>query len=43
MFRRVFASLGVLAPVLTACDQQVRVAGPSPDPGHDDVVGLVVD
>jgi hypothetical protein len=34
MFRRVLASLGPLVLILTACDQQVLIAGPSPDPGR---------
>jgi len=42
MFRRVLASLGLLVLVLTACDQQILVAGPS-DPGHYEVVGLVAE
>lgn len=43
MFRRVLASLGLLVLVLTACDQQVLIAGPSVDPGHYEVVGLVAE
>ena len=43
MFRRVLASLGLLVLVLSACDQQVLVAGPSADPSHYEVVGLVAD
>ena len=43
MFRRVFASLGLLVLVLSACDQQVLVAAPSSDSGHYEVVGLVAD
>jgi len=43
MFRRVLASLGLLVLVLTACDQQVLIAGPSSDPGHYEVVGLVAE
>jgi len=42
MFRRVLASIGLLVLVLTACDQQILVAGPS-DPGHYEVVGLVAE
>lgn len=43
MFRRVLASLGLLVLVLTACDQQILVAGPTQDPGHYEVVGLVAE
>ena len=43
MFRRVLASLGLLVLVLAACDQQVLIAGSSPDPGHYEVVGLVAE
>ena len=43
MFRRAFASLGLLVLVLSACDQQVPVAGPSADPDHYEVVGLVAE
>ncbi|WP_295141763.1 hypothetical protein [uncultured Reyranella sp.] len=43
MFRRIFASLGLLVLVLTACDQQVLIAGPSPDPGRYEIVGLVAE
>lgn len=43
MFRRVLASLGLLVLVLTACDQQVLIAGPTKDPGHYEVVGLVAE
>ena len=43
MFRRVLASLGLLVLVLTACDQQVLIAGPSSDPGHYEVLGLVAE
>jgi hypothetical protein len=43
MFRRVVASLGLLVLVLTACDQQVLIAGPYSDPGHYEVVGLVAE
>lgn len=43
MFRRVLVSLGLLVLVLSACDQQVLIAGPSADPSHYEVVGLVAD
>jgi len=43
MFRRIFASLGLLVLILTACDQQVLIAGPSPDPGRYEIVGLVAE
>ena len=43
MFRRILASLGLLVLVLTACDQQVLIAGPAKDPGHYEVVGLVAE
>ncbi|MGQ3301845.1 hypothetical protein [Reyranella sp.] len=43
MFRRVFVSLGLLILALTACDQQLLIAGPSSDPGHYEVVGLVAE
>jgi len=43
MFRRVFASLGLLVLILSACDQHVLVAAPSSDPGHYEVVALVAE
>ena len=43
MFRRIFTPLALLSPVLTACDQQVLIAGPSPDPGRYEIVGLVAE
>jgi len=43
MFRRFLASLGLLALVLSACDQQVLIAGPSADPSNYEVVGLVAE
>lgn len=43
MFRRVLASLGFLVLVLTACDQQVLIAGPTADLGYYEVVGLVAE
>jgi hypothetical protein len=44
MFRWVLASLGLFVLVLTACDQQqILIAGPSSDPGHYEVVGLVAE
>ncbi|MDB5487120.1 MAG: hypothetical protein JWQ58_835 [Reyranella sp.] len=43
MFRRVFASLGLLVLVLSACDQEILIAGPSTDRSHYEVVGLVAD
>lgn len=43
MFRRILASLGLLVVAVTACDQQVLIAGPSSDPGRYEVVGLVAE
>ncbi len=43
MFRRVLASLGLLVLVLSACDQEVLIAGQSADRSHYEVVGLVAD
>lgn len=43
MLRRFLASLGLLALVLSACDQQVLIAGPSADPSNYEVVGLVAE
>ena len=43
MFRRVLASLGLLVLVLTACDKQVLIAGPSSDPARYEAVGLVAE
>ncbi len=43
MFRQALASIGLLVLVLTACDQQVLVAGPADDPSHYEVVGLIAD
>ncbi len=43
MFRRVLASLGLLVLVLSACEQEVLIAGSSADRSHYEVVGLVAD
>lgn len=43
MFRRVLASLGLLVLVLTACDQQVLIAGPLTESGDYEVVRLVAE
>jgi len=40
MFRTMLISLGLLVVALTACDQQVLVAGPS---DHYEVVALVAE
>lgn len=43
MYRTVRASLGLFVLVLTACDQQVLIAGPFPDSGRFEVVGLMAE